>query len=115
MELKPQAAGPSHAVEPPPPESHLVILPPTHSGRVRRLLKAFQDLIPSALPRQLEYKHAILMAPPPPAPPPLPPIEAAIDDPLPSSSDEELPADSDNLVPTTIYETLPNMFEVFHH
>lgn len=77
-------AGPSHTSSRPPLEPPIVILPSTRSGRVRKLPKAFRDLVPSALPRQLEYKQAMRMAPPPPLPPPPPSLPFSLSDPPPS-------------------------------
>ncbi|KAJ3557650.1 hypothetical protein NM688_g1363 [Phlebia brevispora] len=90
--------------EPLPPlqEPVAFALPPTRSGRIRRPPKAFEDMVPSATPRQLEYKQAASLLPPPPDPSPEPQI--AQHDPSPIPEDPRL---------KSWYETEPDAFGFF--
>lgn len=47
-------------------------MPAIRPKRLRMLPKLFRDFVPSALPRQLEFKQAASMLPPPPSPSPEP-------------------------------------------
>ncbi|KAJ3554423.1 hypothetical protein NM688_g3120 [Phlebia brevispora] len=81
------------------------ILLPTRSGRVRRAPRGFQDLVPSARPGQLEYRHVIQLAPPSPARSPSPqPEEVA------SSQETECDHSEEGF---DVYETKPDVFCVF--
>lgn len=63
----PSPPPPSPPAPSPPPELRDLTLPPTQSGRIRKMPKRFVDMVPSALPGQLEFSQAASMLPPQPS------------------------------------------------
>ncbi|KAJ3554174.1 hypothetical protein NM688_g3242 [Phlebia brevispora] len=101
--VEPDPLPPEPEVLPPPPQPAPFALPPTRFGRLRRPPKAFQDMVPSAAPRQLEYKQAASLLPPPSShSTPEPQIESHDPSPIPQP-----------MQPESWYETEPDQFGFF--
>lgn len=109
-------AGPAGASPTPPPPSDnldiiilpepdpVIILPPTRSGRVRRVPRAFMDYVPNVQTRDNWHQTLARLAPPPAAPP-----EPAVHQPTPEPSPVPEPQPS----PQSWYETEPDSFGMF--
>ncbi len=94
----PSPPAPSPPAPSPPHEAPEFVLPPTQSGRVRKAPKRFVDMVPSALPGELEFAQAASMIPPLPSPSP----ELFVD------QDESTPRLQTPQPPRQHFDTIPN-------